>query len=178
MSLEEAVELAYEHKINYLEASALTGQNVKRAFKDLVKEIRNQKKEALMLSGYEVATKKKEKKEKKKQDDVENALSIVKDPKRRQELCNSVPKMKIVPLKKKLELVIITGPPANESEQSYRDIVSAKSISTYPYKNLETKEREGDPICDQYYITQYENRTIFAIADGCNWGKQLKSFFF
>jgi hypothetical protein len=31
-------------------------------------------------------------------------------------------------------------------------------------------KREGDPICDQYCLTHFENRTIVALADGCSWG--------
>lgn len=144
---------------------------MKRLFKELVKDIRGLKKEAQLLSSYEsVSGEKKKKNAKKKQEDIENALSIIKDPKKRQELCSVIPKLKAVPLRKKTEVIVIRGPPDDESEQAYRDFVSAKSVSTYPMKNPATKEREGDPICDQYFLTHYENRTIFAIADGCNWG--------
>lgn len=32
------------------------------------------------------------------------------------------------------------------------------------------KQKLGDPICDQFCLERYTNRTLFAIADGCNWG--------
>lgn len=34
--------------------------------------------------------------------------------------------------------------------------------------------RQGDPICDRYGVRIYENRGIFVIADGCNWGERPK----
>eukprot|EP01125_Pyxidicula_operculata_P011412 TRINITY_DN3738_c2_g1_i3.p1 TRINITY_DN3738_c2_g1~~TRINITY_DN3738_c2_g1_i3.p1 ORF type:complete len:1577 (+),score=500.93 TRINITY_DN3738_c2_g1_i3:781-5511(+) len=56
--------------------------------------------------------------------------------------------------------------------------IAGLSISTYPFipKPLPdgtfeiTDERLGNPICDQFILERYHNRTLFAIADGCNWG--------
>jgi len=36
------------------------------------------------------------------------------------------------------------------------------------------KKKEGDPICDSFYYCQFANRSIMAIADGCNWGEKPK----
>lgn len=61
------------------------------------------------------------------------------------------------------------GPPLDEQLQTYKTLIAAQSISTYP-KDMNTGTRQGDPICDQYAILKFHNRTIFALADGCNWG--------
>ena len=34
-----------------------------------------------------------------------------------------------------------------------------------------TAIRLGDPVCDCYGLQLYANRTVIAIADGCNWGE-------
>eukprot|EP01102_Stenamoeba_stenopodia_P010234 TRINITY_DN3065_c0_g1_i1.p1 TRINITY_DN3065_c0_g1~~TRINITY_DN3065_c0_g1_i1.p1 ORF type:complete len:868 (-),score=168.77 TRINITY_DN3065_c0_g1_i1:9-2612(-) len=47
------------------------------------------------------------------------------------------------------------------------------AISTYPY-NTHLKTRLGDPICDKYEFLRFENMTIGAVADGCNWGVKPK----
>jgi hypothetical protein len=58
---------------------------------------------------------------------------------------------------------------------SYKDQVSAQSISTYPLKiGSNPPVREGDPICDQFRLTHFESRTLLALADGCNWGEEPK----
>ena len=54
----------------------------------------------------------------------------------------------------------------------------AKSISLYPRKAslvdgrvvVDANVREGDPICDQLVVDRFPNQTLFALADGCNWG--------
>jgi C2 domain len=48
--------------------------------------------------------------------------------------------------------------------------IFAKSVSTYPYLDADMKARSGDPICDWYSCVAYGNRTLMAVADGCNWG--------
>jgi hypothetical protein len=30
--------------------------------------------------------------------------------------------------------------------------------------------RDGDPICDRFAVSLFQNRSILCIADGCNWG--------
>jgi serine/threonine protein phosphatase PrpC len=54
-------------------------------------------------------------------------------------------------------------------EVKYQNHFSGRTISTYPPAAIGTT-REGDPICDRFYVEFYPERTIFAIADGCNWG--------
>lgn len=61
----------------------------------------------------------------------------------------------------------IRGPPADELGQFYGEYVHGRSVSTYPTYN---GKREGDPICDQYYLVHWANRSICAVADGCSWG--------
>uniref|UniRef100_A0A6B2L0J8 Cyclic nucleotide-binding domain-containing protein n=1 Tax=Arcella intermedia TaxID=1963864 RepID=A0A6B2L0J8_9EUKA len=36
-------------------------------------------------------------------------------------------------------------------------------------------DRLGDPICDQFCLERFQNRTIFALADGCNWGPKVRA---
>ncbi len=64
--------------------------------------------------------------------EVDNALSIIRDAERRDKLCSVVPAYPIAALKKKSELAFIVGPPDDESEQVFKDYVSAQSVSTYP----------------------------------------------
>jgi hypothetical protein len=56
-------------------------------------------------------------------DFIDAALSIVKDSERRNSLCNVVPKVKVAPLKNKLEVTFVRGPPTNEEAQQYGDYV-------------------------------------------------------
>ena len=102
----------------------------------------------------------------------DGALAIVKDAAKRADVLKSVPStIKIVELGRKSELVSIKGPLIDESEQPFEDYVSARGISTYPMQ-VSLGVRLGDPVCDQYNVTVYENRTFFAVADGCNWGPE------
>ena len=78
---------------------------------------------------------------------MEGALSIIKDPERREKICSVVPKLKLAPLRQKttitgnmnyhnyfliFSLKVVRGPPMDESPQFYGDYVYARSISTYP----------------------------------------------
>eukprot|EP01124_Arcella_intermedia_P002081 TRINITY_DN11142_c0_g1_i1.p1 TRINITY_DN11142_c0_g1~~TRINITY_DN11142_c0_g1_i1.p1 ORF type:complete len:1417 (-),score=314.61 TRINITY_DN11142_c0_g1_i1:21-4271(-) len=78
----------------------------------------------------------------------------------------------------------ISGPSGDEDPPSKIETdVCAISVSTYPRLSSQTPEgtvivqqgRQGDPICDQFCLERYQNRTIFAIADGCNWGQKVKT---
>lgn len=64
---------------------------------------------------------------------------------------------------------LLTGPDHDESEQSYSSYACARAISTYPHPPSK-ESRDGDPICDQFCLRIFKNRTIFSLADGCNWG--------
>ena len=35
-------------------------------------------------------------------------------------------------------------------------------------------KRVGDPICDVFGVQVFANRTLVALADGCNWGEKPK----
>lgn len=65
----------------------------------------------------------------------------------------------------------VSGPHYDESTRCYKDFVAARSISTYPTSD---NKREGDPICDFYYVRLFQNGTIFSLSDGCNWGEAPK----
>lgn len=177
ISTEAGLEFAYDNGLLFFETSAKDGKNVTKVFKELIKDIRQRRKELLLLESYfqiQQPTETKKKRGINKGKDYDNALSIMKDPKRREEITSSVPVLKVAPLKKKIELANIRGPPSDESEQKYEDFISAKSISTYPKKG-EGNKREGDPICDQYCLSHFSNRTIFSLADGCNWGDEPRN---
>eukprot|EP01101_Sappina_pedata_P006045 TRINITY_DN290_c2_g1_i1.p1 TRINITY_DN290_c2_g1~~TRINITY_DN290_c2_g1_i1.p1 ORF type:complete len:824 (-),score=203.32 TRINITY_DN290_c2_g1_i1:579-3050(-) len=69
--------------------------------------------------------------------------------------------------------VLLEGPRPDENMQIFTDSASAQTVSTYPNRVINgEKRREGDPICDRFGISLHSNRCIFAIADGCNWGKR------
>eukprot|EP01124_Arcella_intermedia_P024238 TRINITY_DN4034_c0_g1_i4.p1 TRINITY_DN4034_c0_g1~~TRINITY_DN4034_c0_g1_i4.p1 ORF type:complete len:1514 (-),score=449.67 TRINITY_DN4034_c0_g1_i4:136-4677(-) len=73
------------------------------------------------------------------------------------------------------------GDPEDEPPSILDEDVCALSVSTYPRSkphlvdgNIVYHGRQGDPICDQYCLERFHNRTIFALADGCNWGLKVK----
>ena len=66
----------------------------------------------------------------------------------------------------------ISGPNFVERTRTYKDIVAACSISTYPILN--DIGRAGDPIADYYYIRIFGSAIILSLADGCNWGEAPK----
>jgi len=59
----------------------------------------------------------------------------------------------------------VENPPLDTASQ----YVAAQSISTYPV-TAQGDKRDGDPLCDHYFIELYPNRLLVALADGCNWG--------
>jgi serine/threonine protein phosphatase PrpC len=70
-----------------------------------------------------------------------------------------------------------SGPSLEDSEnaQSGISVTShfyGKTVSTYPV-NSETGLREGDPICDQFGATLFnDGSAVLVVADGCNWGEK------
>lgn len=74
----------------------------------------------------------------------------------------------------------ITAPNSTETITSFEKDLSCKIISTYPRRSyigedgkvVIENEKQGSPICDQLCIERFENKTIIALADGCNWGKK------
>jgi len=71
-------------------------------------------------------------------------------------------------------LKVIKGPKNDrgieqDKMQEFQEQISTQTVSTYP---LRGNTRQGDPICDRYGITVYENRIICVVADGCNWGER------
>jgi len=52
--------------------------------------------------------------------------------------------------------------------------VCGHTVSTYPTLTLPdgSKRRQGDPVCDRFWIQLLQNRYIATVADGCNWGIQ------
>ncbi|MDP2439860.1 MAG: protein phosphatase 2C domain-containing protein, partial [archaeon] len=59
---------------------------------------------------------------------------------------------------------------APEQNSPASPFVCGSTVSTYPYATKDRTLRSGDPICDWYSYLSYSNRTLFAVADGCNWG--------
>lgn len=104
---------------------------------------------------------------------LDNALSIVRDPKQRAELLKLVPYYMVKPLSNPEECASITSPlPGDDSERVFSDFLFARSISTYP--RMPDGIRQGEPICDMYTASVYENRTFLAVGDGCGWGSDVR----
>lgn len=57
-----------------------------------------------------------------------------------------------------------------DGEDTEEEFVSSKSVSTYPILPGRNDVRDGDPIADRLFCSIAKNRTIVAVADGCNWG--------
>jgi hypothetical protein len=92
------------------------------------------------------------------------------------EMMALIPNYKMYMSDSELFLVTVSGPHFDEAPRMYKDVVCARSVSSYPF--LEGIGRAGDPICDFYYIRLFEQATVVAVSDGCNWGeppKQVKS---
>eukprot|EP01119_Soliformovum_irregulare_P010580 TRINITY_DN2613_c0_g1_i1.p1 TRINITY_DN2613_c0_g1~~TRINITY_DN2613_c0_g1_i1.p1 ORF type:complete len:725 (+),score=162.52 TRINITY_DN2613_c0_g1_i1:188-2362(+) len=194
---EQALEFAYNNGCNYFEVSAKTGLNVKEVFEDMVREIRTLKRESEMLAslfskkdlkkatgksssitnkflGKERKLEHIRKKEEQKNNRMDSALSILKNETVRKSVVSKLPKIPVVPLKAKTDVATVVGPSPNYASQTFRDVVCARGVPTYPRKSPDSDEREGDPIADQYCMTLFENRTLVALADGCNWGPEVQ----
>mmetsp|Transcript_14999 Transcript_14999/g.20981 ORF Transcript_14999/g.20981 Transcript_14999/m.20981 type:complete len:915 (+) Transcript_14999:136-2880(+) len=102
---------------------------------------------------------------------MDNLISIVKESDRRHKLLQQIPNWKCKALTKPDEMVTILSGHNDWSEKSFGEHVCGRSVSSYPVFN---GKREGDPICDMFVLSHYENRTIAAVADGCSWGEESK----
>ena len=81
-----------------------------------------------------------------------------------------MPPIKIQPLTVNRALIQIKGPgDSSQKIMNYGEYSSSISFSNYP-KMQGRPYSEGDPICDRFNISLYENRVILSLADGCNWG--------
>jgi len=83
-----------------------------------------------------------------------------------QSLLKSLPKYQVHRAINK-SLVQIKGPNDNEDEESYKQMISARTISTYPRNH---GRREGDPVCDAFRIEAFANLVLAVVCDGCGWG--------
>jgi len=99
-------------------------------------------------------------------------LSIVVNQERREQLIKAISKFKTMNCMNTSPLIAFSGPPEDVSEQNFGGYVSVRSISNYPRKTEKSKETVGDPICDRYSVTLYENRSVIALADGASWGER------
>lgn len=80
------------------------------------------------------------------------------------------PARKIVPITTTRDLTYLKGPGESSIPlEKYGEFACAKSISNYPTVNGRPY-REGDPICDRYFLKLFENRIIVGVADAHNWG--------
>eukprot|EP01126_Amoeba_proteus_P040307 TRINITY_DN4293_c0_g1_i10.p1 TRINITY_DN4293_c0_g1~~TRINITY_DN4293_c0_g1_i10.p1 ORF type:complete len:1171 (-),score=213.78 TRINITY_DN4293_c0_g1_i10:70-3582(-) len=74
---------------------------------------------------------------------------------------------------------LVEGPVINPYFRKVDEDLYGHSISNYPMLTvfnpdgsfeIDQVAHQGDPICDQFVLERFENRVIFAVADGCNWG--------
>jgi len=104
-------------------------------------------------------------------------ISLINEP-----LHHSLAKYPVLPATSYEVVKLLDGPVNDEKEevknkeQSATDYCCATSISTYPMLPVRNSDpvryaREGSPICDQYRCCIFPNRTVIAVADGCNWGE-------
>eukprot|EP01114_Cavostelium_apophysatum_P009716 TRINITY_DN2295_c1_g1_i2.p1 TRINITY_DN2295_c1_g1~~TRINITY_DN2295_c1_g1_i2.p1 ORF type:complete len:743 (+),score=196.84 TRINITY_DN2295_c1_g1_i2:30-2231(+) len=108
-------------------------------------------------------------KEEMKLEQLENRLSIVRDPKKRSQLISAVPKTNFVRCALAEESQL-SGPEADGRIQHFKEYVAAKGTSLYPM-NHATNTKDGDPIADRYNVSVFDNAVFFAFADGCGWGE-------
>lgn len=71
--------------------------------------------------------------------------------------------------------------PEDDSPVYFGDYVYGRVVSNYPMKATLQPDRTialdsvihmGDPVCDQFCVERYASATVFALADGCNWGNK------
>ena len=96
----------------------------------------------------------------------------------RETVLNDLPIMPLYPNLDPRVYETVFGPPKKgiedpkiEPQQSASNSYFAQSISTYPVRDKETQFKDGHPIADSYAFLRMNNRVIFALADGCGWGK-------
>eukprot|EP00211_Chloroparvula_japonica_P005787 CAMPEP_0119129530 /NCGR_PEP_ID=MMETSP1310-20130426/7234_1 /TAXON_ID=464262 /ORGANISM="Genus nov. species nov., Strain RCC2339" /LENGTH=367 /DNA_ID=CAMNT_0007119955 /DNA_START=294 /DNA_END=1394 /DNA_ORIENTATION=- len=54
-----------------------------------------------------------------------------------------------------------------DEKKTFGEFIAGQTLSTYPTFN---GVRQGDPICDRFWVRMQRNRFIVALSDGCNWG--------
>lgn len=92
----------------------------------------------------------------------------------RPELVAEIPSMMIEQLRGGNAVSTMKGPGHSSADfQLFGNHCCCHTISTYPLKDNHHM-REGDPICDRYFVKLFENRMIGALADGCNWGERTR----
>jgi len=65
----------------------------------------------------------------------------------------------------------IQGPGFTDGAVKIGDFAAGRTITTYPYVG-DHSHRQGQPICDRFYVEMTRGRTLMAVADGCNWGER------
>jgi len=85
-------------------------------------------------------------------------------------ILEALPKVPFAPLLNHHAYVALGGPGPLSGHMTYRDILSCRSVSTYPQDPKAPEKRQGDPICDCYMARLYENRALLVLSDGCSWG--------
>ncbi|KAH3764421.1 cyclophilin B [Pelomyxa schiedti] len=87
--------------------------------------------------------------------------------------CRELPDNPVRPMPAHTDPLLVVEGPSDESEQRYNGVACARSISTYP--RLSPEEKVGDPICDRFAFQMFqERRIVVGIADGCNWGPNVR----
>lgn len=68
--------------------------------------------------------------------------------------------------------MVISGPYNAESPGGSYGHAFGVSVSNYPAKKT---GRDGDPICDCFRVSTYQNAIVTVVADGCGWGEKPKN---
>jgi len=85
--------------------------------------------------------------------------------KERKDFCKDIEELELMPLDNLQNITFLSV--AEGGEASFQNILSCKSVSTYPTIG---GKRAGDPICDYFCAWLLDNATLVALSDGCNWG--------
>ena len=89
-----------------------------------------------------------------------------------QSIYNILPTSSVIPRPTCQLIAHLEGPDEWESQENFLNHACGRSLSTYPL--LSGNKKEGSPICDTFQYRLYNNRAIFAVSDGCNWGIRPK----
>eukprot|EP01119_Soliformovum_irregulare_P001308 TRINITY_DN11037_c1_g1_i1.p1 TRINITY_DN11037_c1_g1~~TRINITY_DN11037_c1_g1_i1.p1 ORF type:complete len:642 (+),score=207.30 TRINITY_DN11037_c1_g1_i1:1974-3899(+) len=156
-----------------LEIVVKEGEMAKLTLLDLEKTLAQRRKDMTDIQKDMKAAKIIKEKKKQREDEIENRLSIVKDPIRRNLLIKKIVKEMVIPASANPETYTITS--VGEEGDLLREKAEAcgYSISLYPVNPID-KKRQGEPVADRYNLMHFRDMTIAALADGCGWGGEAR----
>eukprot|EP01102_Stenamoeba_stenopodia_P017186 TRINITY_DN6125_c0_g1_i2.p1 TRINITY_DN6125_c0_g1~~TRINITY_DN6125_c0_g1_i2.p1 ORF type:complete len:684 (-),score=130.82 TRINITY_DN6125_c0_g1_i2:140-2191(-) len=86
-----------------------------------------------------------------------------------------LPELRVAPTKRNIHITKVQGPRSLAggkkdffATRNGEVVFKGRTVSTYP--RFRGTARQGDPIADKFSALIYDNRSIIALADGCNWG--------